>query len=164
MYLDYVLSGNGGVGGRGFFRDEQPGYVVARKQVSPGQWQYWWIHVTSKNSSKQANQQPQVDFYGSSLGSPLATAPQVARATALAYPNPSTDNWQLLPAGSGPYRLLDYTGRVVSEGQLAAGPNLIRGQYLAPGLYWLESMENGRAYPAATQQILTRSLLLAKQR
>lgn len=140
-YLDEYLNGNGGIGGRGFFRYGRPGYVVVRKQLANNQWRYWWFHAASE---KDGLRQMQLDFYGSSLGTALAASPRAAVASVLAYPNPSPDGW-LLPAGSsGAYRVLDCTGRVVAQGQLLSSQPHIEGQQLAPGLYWLERTENNR--------------------
>lgn len=140
-YLDYLLQGNGGIGGRGFFRDGQPGYVVVRKRLANNQWRYWWFHTASQ---KDGQRQVQLDFYGSSLGTALAASPPAATASALAYPNPSSDSWLLPTGSSGAYRVLDCTGRVVAQGQLLDNQPRIEGRQLAPGLYWLERTENNR--------------------
>jgi len=112
-----------------------------RKQLADNQWRYWWFHVATQ---KDGRRQIQLDFYGSSLGTALAASPRAAATSALAYPNPSPDGWMLPAGSSGAYRVLDCTGRVVTQGQLLSSQPSIEGRLLAPGLYWLERTENNR--------------------
>ncbi|RAK66701.1 hypothetical protein [Hymenobacter edaphi] len=131
-YIDYELVGNGGVGGRGFFRDGAPGFVVARMAVA-GRWQYWWIQVESRSGGNR-----RVNYYGVSPERPLRVASPVGRVALQAYPNPATTAWQVQTSYQGPYRLLDQVGRVVRRGQLGPGEAQLPAAELPAGLYRLE--------------------------
>lgn len=127
-YIAYTIQGNGGTGGRGFFRDGQQGYVVVRKRSS-GVWRYWWFNVKGRRYNDNMSY---VNFYGSSAPVLTAASPAVARPAA--FPNPTTAGWHI--AGLGPYRLLDAIGRVQASGTLTS-TTFINAEKLAAGLYLL---------------------------
>ncbi|MCC3157819.1 hypothetical protein LJ737_11270 [Hymenobacter sp. 15J16-1T3B] len=131
-YVDYEVTGNGGTGGRGFFRDGVPGFVVVRMAVA-GAWRYWWVQVESRSSGNR-----RVNYYGASQGLPLAAAAPARRVALEAYPNPATTAWRVQPSYQGPYRLLDQLGRVVGQGQISSVQSQVPATALPPGRYCLE--------------------------
>ncbi|WP_400192318.1 T9SS type A sorting domain-containing protein [Hymenobacter sp. B81] len=135
-YLDYEVTGSGGTGGRGFFRDGVPGFVVARAAVA-GRWRYWWIQVEPRFRTA-AGEVRRVNYFGSSSGTVLAARPRGASPVlAEAYPNPSADSWQLRTDYRGPYYLFDALGRVRSQGQVTGRETVVPGNLLPAGLYHL---------------------------
>ncbi|MCI1189615.1 T9SS type A sorting domain-containing protein [Hymenobacter sp. DH14] len=129
-YVAYTVLGNGGLGGRGFFRDGQPGYVVIRKNTA-GRWRYWWFNV---KASYYGSGTSTVNFYGQASQA-LAGAVRQAAAEVLVFPNPATTGWTL--QGAARYQLLDATGRRLDSG-VVTGTAFISSQALAPGMYLLE--------------------------
>ena len=127
-YLAYTVTGNGGVGGRGFFRNGQSGYVAIRKRIA-GRWSYWWFNITGKSPTNGST----VSFYGQSAVV-LSTAALRTADGAPVFPNPTADNWQL--RGEGSYELFDNAGRLVDQGGMH-NTGLINGKSLAPGIYFL---------------------------
>ena len=127
-YLAYTVTGNGGVGGRGFFRNGQSGYVAIRKNIA-GRWSYWWFNITGKSAANSSI----VSFYGQSVVV-LAVAASRLIDKVPVFPNPTTNNWQL--RGEGNYKLFDNTGRLVGQGGIQSA-GLINGSHLAPGIYFL---------------------------
>lgn len=142
-YLAYVLIGNGGTGGRGFFRNGVTDYVVARKQVA-GRWQYWWFNISGRSGGVPSR----VNFYGTSQA-PLSTASSQLSDLLQIFPNPTTTNWQL--TGKGRYELFDATGRRV-RAEAAPATATISSEGLPAGLYQL------RFYPT-TGGCIRRSLV-----
>lgn len=129
-YLDYEIIGNGGTGGRGFFRDGVPGYVVARMAVGSA-WHYWWIYVASRSNNTR-----RVDYFGVSQEPALGVA--AVRPTELAvYPNPAATVWRVRTNYRGPFQLFDTTGRLATHGQIAAPETALPAAALPAGLYHL---------------------------
>ena len=129
-YVAYTVLGNGGLGGRGFFRDGQLGYVAVRKNVA-GTWRYWWFNVQGRNYGVGTSV---VNFYGQSATTVSAVAFQQNAALLSAFPNPAVAGWTL--QGFGHYQLVDATGRVLKVGTLK-DTAYVDNQTLSPGLYWL---------------------------
>ena len=127
-YLAYTVTGNGGVGGREFFRNGQLGYVAIRKNIA-GRWSYWWLNITGRSAATSST----VSFYGQSAATLAAAASRLMDKVPV-FPNPTTDNWQL--RGKGSYRLFDNTGRLVGQGDIPLA-GIISGSHLAPGTYFL---------------------------
>ncbi|MDO7875398.1 T9SS type A sorting domain-containing protein [Hymenobacter sp. ASUV-10] len=129
-YLAYVLTGNGGTGGRGFFRNGVTDYVVVRKQIA-GAWKYWWFNISGRSGSVLSR----VNFYGvSQTALSLANSPSPQADALQVYPNPATTGWQL--SGTGRYEVFDGTGRQVCAGTVPAATT-ISSTGLPVGLYQL---------------------------
>ncbi|RTQ53339.1 T9SS type A sorting domain-containing protein [Hymenobacter gummosus] len=136
-YLDYEVTGNGGTGGRGFFRDGVPGFVVARMAVG-GTWQYWWIFVESRSNGNR-----RVGYYGVSAGLPLRTMASAHLPGLQAYPNPTASGWRVQTTYRGPYQLFDATGRVVAVGHISGPETVLPANSLKSGLYRLQLGQSG---------------------
>ncbi|MBD2714470.1 T9SS type A sorting domain-containing protein [Microvirga sp. STR05] len=130
-YLAYTLLGNGGIGGRGFFRNGATGYVVLRKRVA-NSLNYWWFNVSGRTNGTVS----QVYFYGQSAGRTLSFPnPGVAQAAIQVFPNPASNGWHL--TGNGSFRLYDSQSRLLQHGLVNASATVSTAA-LAPGMYLLQ--------------------------
>ncbi|MCC2548259.1 T9SS type A sorting domain-containing protein [Hymenobacter sp. BT175] len=144
-YVDYVVQGNGGTGGRGFFRDGVAGAVVARLQVA-GQWQYWWVQVEPRYAA-QGTQYRRLVSFGQSPAPLLATAGSRNTLAATIYPNPASSAWSVRVPGGSAYQLLDNLGRVVGTGKISESTEtMVPAASLPAGVYYLE-LRNGAGQP-----------------
>lgn len=124
-YLDYTIQGNGGTGGRGFFRNNADGFVVFR-QVTASQTRYWWFYVEPRLAAGS-------NWIGYYAGTAVALAAATAVAPALvdAFPNPATTAWSLsVPAA---YSLFDSQGKLIRSS--ATPITSIDARTLPSGLY-----------------------------
>ncbi|MDB5236799.1 MAG: hypothetical protein JWR44_3792 [Hymenobacter sp.] len=104
-YLAYTVTGNGGTGGRGFFRFNADGFIVIRKNVG-SQMRYWWFYI----GPRSAPGAEWVLYYaGTSMA--LAATAAVPAAPLLAFPNPSADHLTLSRPAT--YQLFDSQGRLL---------------------------------------------------
>ncbi|MFD2787802.1 T9SS type A sorting domain-containing protein [Hymenobacter rubripertinctus] len=129
-YVAYTIQGNGGLGGRGFFRDGQTGFIVVRKSVANSGWRYWWINVQARTYGVGVSI---INFYGQSAANPLASVPRQSVSFSV-FPNPTIDGWFV--DGNGQFTLLNVQGRVVASGQLA-NKQFLDGRDLVSGIYLL---------------------------
>lgn len=136
-YLDYTVVGNGGTGGRGFFRNNAAGFVVIRQNVG-SQMRYWWFYVEPRLSPTSGNW---VSYYGSTSVA-LASGSPVQAPSTQAFPNPTPTNWQL----SAPmaYELYDNQGRQLSSSH-GARTQIVGAGGLAAGTYLLVLQTAGGA-------------------
>lgn len=127
-YLASTVTGNGGTGGRGFFRTND-GFVAIRKQAN-NQLIYWWFYIGSRAAG--------TDWVGYYAGTSVALASHAATATppTLAFPNPAAT----IVALSRPaiYKLFDSRGALVSA-SLHKPVSEIELQSLPVGLYLLQT-------------------------
>jgi len=130
-FLDYTLIGNGGTGGRGFFRYNASGFVVFR-QVAGSQTRYWWFFIEPRRAATDV----WISYYGGSSVA-LAHTPGSAAPAVQAFPNPSTVGWTL--SAPAAYRLLDCRGQVVSS--QPSPTTWVDGAPLRSGLYSLELLQ-----------------------
>ncbi len=132
-FLDYTITGNGGTGGRGFFRSNASGFVAFRKSTG-GQMRYWWFYIEPRIAATDA----WISYYaGTSVV--LATHSSQPAFAVLPYPNPTISCWKLLSAVK--YQLFDGCGRLVSS--VPDKPaTLIQAERLPSGLYALPVYRN----------------------
>jgi hypothetical protein len=128
-FLDYAITGNGGTGGRGFFRFHASGFIAFRKNTG-GQMRYWWFYIEPRLAATDT----WVSYYaGTSVA--LATRGGLTPAfTVFAYPNPTTSVWRL--SSTVKYRLFDVRGRLVHK-ELHKPTDVVEAENLPPGIYSL---------------------------
>lgn len=130
-FLAYTLVGNGGTGGRGFFRNGATGYVVLRKRTA-NSWTYWWFNVSGRSNGTASR----VSFYGQSAGRVLSVPNfGAALAAVQVFPNPASNDWQL--AGNGSFQLFDNQGRLLQHGPVNTSATISTAA-LVPGMYLLQ--------------------------
>lgn len=142
-YLDYTVVGNGGTGGRGFFRNNASGFVVIRRNLG-SQVRYWWFYIEPRTTAVGN----WVGYYGGTSVALSAAAPSPA-PTIQAFPNPATASWQL--SAPAAYELYDQQGRHVGS-SLSKPANGVDAGTLAPGAYWL--VVPGSTGPATRRRLV----------
>ena len=127
-YLAYTVTGNGGTGGRGFFRSND-GFIAIRKQVG-NQMRYWWFYLGTRAAG--------TDWVGYYAGTAVALANHLATGTppVLAYPNPAVTAVALSRPVA--YELFDSRGALVST-SLDKPVTKIALEALPAGLYLLQT-------------------------
>lgn len=110
-YLDYVLTGNGSTGGRGFFRNHAAGFVAIR-QATGSQMRYWWFYIEPRATTASV----WISYYaGAAVALPTAAGRQAPAPPA--FPNPTASGWHLAKPAS--YTLFDAQGRCVRQSRPA---------------------------------------------
>jgi hypothetical protein len=128
-FLDYTITGNGGTGGRGFFRYNAAGFVVIRRNLG-SQMRYWWFYIEPRLASANGNW---ISYYGGTSVALAAGTPQ-QESLLQAYPNPATASWQLsVPTA---YELYDNQGRQV-DSSCGRRAQVVEARGLAAGTYLL---------------------------
>jgi hypothetical protein len=136
--IDYTISGNGGTGGLGVFRDGLAGLVVVRQQAGSTV-RYWWIQVEPRWTANPAAGPfyRRVNYYGSTTLLPAAATVQPVAKQFKAYPNPANNQgWTLVGGEPGTYQLYDVSGRLLGEGNAMNGA-VIPAAKLPAGWYVL---------------------------
>ncbi len=132
-YLASTVTGNGGTGGRGFFRTND-GFVAIRKQTS-NQLIYWWFYIGSRAAG--------TDWVGYYAGTSVALASYAAIGSpaVLAFPNPATNMVALSRLAT--YELFDSRGALVRTSARKPVAEIAL-ETLPAGLYLLQThSDNG---------------------
>lgn len=128
-FLAYTVTGNGGIGGRGFFRYNNDGFVTIRKRAG-NQMRYWWFYIGTRAIAGT----DWVSYYaGTSVA--LATRSSIGSEPAIvAFPNPTTAHLSF--SGAASYELFNCNGLRLStsSGKLVSNISL---EALPAGLYLL---------------------------
>ncbi|MET4076097.1 T9SS type A sorting domain-containing protein [Hymenobacter sp. UYCo722] len=130
-YLAYIVTGNGGTGGRGFFRNNADGFVTIGKAVG-NQMRYWWFYI----GPRAAPGSEWVVYYSGSSVALAAGTPGPPAAAIQAFPNPTTSHLAL--SGAAAYQLFDCQGRLQSS-SFSVPVSAIDVNALPCGLYLLET-------------------------
>ena len=128
-YLAYTITGNGGTGGRGFFRSQE-GFLAIRKRVGD-QMRYWWFYLGTRSGNSDW-----VSYFAGTtvvLGRPITAAlPPIS-----AFPNPAATIVNLSQPAH--YELFDTRGQLVSTSR-DKPVNSISLDALPSGLYLLRML------------------------